>query len=376
MLIELITMRRSILICLLLVFSINASADCSIFKVITDDSTHLGYGPNQLELCTLTLLNNTGTGTYKKIAVVYFIESLLPQTIEYCLKDNEGYFVIDNIKVPNIEKEFNKYGISAALITISSQFKTELLNEGNSFKISSQSYHHYSGESDLFTYVYSWNVDSKNYLLSENKRVSKPKERIKEMEASISSGDFKTLAIQLAEFDYGNHKVYFPNKLPNKFTKNLWVNLHKKTLKLYKDGNKKEAALLIENILNSVIVSPPDKMSHLYNGRDFEYNYSYAIEAMLQNPKLLIPLSDCAFFLEQGDRSLPHAASVFKSILKDYPNRVVTYLNLADTFWKLEQFEKAKKHYQTYVEMLEKEDKENVVPDYVYKRLDQLKRGE
>lgn len=363
-------MKNSIFFCLLIFFSINAIADCPEYEVSLDESKVLGYSPNQIEICTVSLRYDMGFGHSQKITVVCFNAELLPQQILHCYRGEEEYFIIDDVEVSNDPKELFKYGIYTVFPSVDSQVGIQLLENGSYFKIENHTSRIYNGESDLETFLYTWDGDLKNYSFTEKKSVSMPEERIKEMEASIASGDLETLTQQLQSYDFGGGYGASLNKLPKKFSEKLWTALHEKTLALYKQGNKKEAALLVDNILDVVEVSATDDLIDFINDQEDEFWINYGVDVLNQNPKLLTAISDCAFFLEQGDLGLESASAIFIYILNKYPKRAATYLNLADAFWKLENFEKAKNNYQTYVELLVAKDKSNVIPSYVYKRLD------
>ena len=371
-------MKGLVFVCLF--FSMYAFADCPEYEVSLEKSKVLGYSPNQIEICTISLRDDMGFGHSQKITVVYFDVELLPSIIIDCSQfDKEtglwtGDFMFDDTEVSNDPKELFKYGIYTIFPSVDSRVSIQLLENSSYFKIENHTSNIYSGESDFETFLYTWDDDSKNYSFSEKKSVSMSEERIKEMKNTIASGDFETLAQQLKSFDFGGGYGAPFNKLPKELSKDLWTALHKKALVLYKEGDKKEAALLVESILNKVPASHPYELTEFYNGHNPDYYYNYAIDVLGENSKLLTPISDCAFFLEQGDVALPEAASIFDAILRDYPKRTVTYLNLADALWKLEKFEKAKINYQTYVELLVAKNKNGIIPSYVYKRLDRLKR--
>lgn len=75
-----------------------------------------------------------------------------------------------------------------------------------------------------------------------------------------------------------------------------------------------------------------------------------------------------AYRLEQINA---HQESIFllKNIIKQYPDRVVAYLNLADNYWKLNKKSEAKNSYQKYILLMKKQNKDiQKIPSRVFER--------
>lgn len=75
-----------------------------------------------------------------------------------------------------------------------------------------------------------------------------------------------------------------------------------------------------------------------------------------------------AYALQQiGENYSSHA--LLEEIIKKAPERVVTYLNLADSYWNLNDKNKAKEKYQKYVSLMKSQKKDlSKIPERVYQR--------
>ncbi|MDM1553163.1 MULTISPECIES: tetratricopeptide repeat protein [Chryseobacterium] len=61
--------------------------------------------------------------------------------------------------------------------------------------------------------------------------------------------------------------------------------------------------------------------------------------------------------------------SLLKEIVEKYPNRVVAYLNLGDSYWTFDNKEKAKEAYLKYIELMKSQKKDiSKIPQRVYDR--------
>ncbi|MHA7057234.1 tetratricopeptide repeat protein [Aquimarina sp. M1] len=78
--------------------------------------------------------------------------------------------------------------------------------------------------------------------------------------------------------------------------------------------------------------------------------------------------NNLAYYLEQS-KAYEEAVFLLEKITKEAPNRTVAYINLGDAYWGLEEEEKAKKAYQTYIEQMKANGKESKIPKTVLERM-------
>jgi len=79
-------------------------------------------------------------------------------------------------------------------------------------------------------------------------------------------------------------------------------------------------------------------------------------------------VNDLAFFLDEGGHH-ERAAKVLGRVVEAAPDRTVAWLNLADAEWALDQPEKARGHYETYLGQMTKAGKEERIPARVGQRM-------
>ena len=61
---------------------------------------------------------------------------------------------------------------------------------------------------------------------------------------------------------------------------------------------------------------------------------------------------------------------LLQKIIKDNPNRVVSYLNIADAYWDTNNKSEAKKNYQKYISLMKSQKKDlSKIPPRVYERI-------
>ncbi|RYY71369.1 MAG: tetratricopeptide repeat protein [Chitinophagaceae bacterium] len=99
-----------------------------------------------------------------------------------------------------------------------------------------------------------------------------------------------------------------------------------------------------------------------YDGRRIiEYIFTYPV-----NKKNVEGYNNLAYFLKGDDLAL----YILESIIKEVPDRVVTYLNLADSYYEMGNEAKAKENYSKYIKLMKKEKKDlGRIPKYVYARI-------
>ncbi|WP_378184178.1 tetratricopeptide repeat protein [Aquimarina sp. SS2-1] len=78
--------------------------------------------------------------------------------------------------------------------------------------------------------------------------------------------------------------------------------------------------------------------------------------------------NDIAYYLEQA-KAYEEAVFLLEKIVEEVPDRTVAYINLGDAYWGLDEKEKAKEAYKTYVDQMKTKGKEAKIPKRVLKRL-------
>lgn len=78
--------------------------------------------------------------------------------------------------------------------------------------------------------------------------------------------------------------------------------------------------------------------------------------------------NDLGFFLQFEGRDFT-AIYTFQKVLQNFPNRAVTYLNIADSYWTLQHTEQAKEAYQHYIDLMKAAKKEAKIPKRVFDRV-------
>jgi len=82
----------------------------------------------------------------------------------------------------------------------------------------------------------------------------------------------------------------------------------------------------------------------------------------------LTTYNNIAYYLEKA-KAYKESAYLLEKILEKFPNRTVAYLNLGDAYWGLENKEKAKEAYQTYIKQMKANGKEKKIPKVVLERV-------
>ncbi|MCF6349697.1 MAG: tetratricopeptide repeat protein [Flavobacteriaceae bacterium] len=93
----------------------------------------------------------------------------------------------------------------------------------------------------------------------------------------------------------------------------------------------------------------------------------YLIDNIGINEKNISKYNDIAYYLEQS-KLYEEAIFLLEEIIKNFPNRTVAYINLGDAYWGLENKEKAKKAYTTYITQMKVLGKEHKIPKQVFDR--------
>lgn len=83
--------------------------------------------------------------------------------------------------------------------------------------------------------------------------------------------------------------------------------------------------------------------------------------------KTLVNYNDMAYYLEKINE-YKTSTYLLEKILGKYPHRTVAYYNLGDSYWGLEDKEKAKEAYETYIKQMKEKGKEKKIPKKVLER--------
>lgn len=86
------------------------------------------------------------------------------------------------------------------------------------------------------------------------------------------------------------------------------------------------------------------------------------------NEKNLNEYNNIAYYLEQN-KDYNESNYILDKIINKYPSRIVAWLNLADTYWELDEKAKAKDAYQKYTSLMKSQNKDlSKIPQRVYER--------
>jgi hypothetical protein len=78
-----------------------------------------------------------------------------------------------------------------------------------------------------------------------------------------------------------------------------------------------------------------------------------------------------AYYISKTKGNEYSATYLYKCIIEKFPQRTVTYLNYADTYWSLNTIAIAKENYQKYIDLMKAQQKDlNRIPKRVYERLE------
>ncbi|MTI29549.1 tetratricopeptide repeat protein [Xanthovirga aplysinae] len=95
---------------------------------------------------------------------------------------------------------------------------------------------------------------------------------------------------------------------------------------------------------------------------------SFLLENISITNENLSKYNDIAYYFEQGG-AFQGATFLLEYIIKNFPDRIVAYINLGDAYWGLEEEEKAIKAYGKYVELMKDSGKEQRIPERVFDRV-------
>ncbi len=89
---------------------------------------------------------------------------------------------------------------------------------------------------------------------------------------------------------------------------------------------------------------------------------------MLDNKPSIENYNNLSFYLEQA-KAYEEAVFLLEKIVEEVPDRTVAFINLGDAYWGLDEKEKAKEAYKTYVDQMKTKGKEAKIPKRVLERL-------
>jgi len=79
------------------------------------------------------------------------------------------------------------------------------------------------------------------------------------------------------------------------------------------------------------------------------------------------PINDKAFYL--GELKYWNAAiHILDKVVSNNPERAVAWLNLGDSYWAINDKDKARKAYSTYISLMGNQKKQDKIPERVYSR--------
>ncbi|MDX4036410.1 tetratricopeptide repeat protein, partial [Aliarcobacter skirrowii] len=79
--------------------------------------------------------------------------------------------------------------------------------------------------------------------------------------------------------------------------------------------------------------------------------------------------NDIAYYLQQANAN-EEAIFLLEKIIEKYPNRIVAYLNLADSYIGINNKEEAKENYEKYVKLMKQNNKDEKIPKRVLEFLE------
>lgn len=85
--------------------------------------------------------------------------------------------------------------------------------------------------------------------------------------------------------------------------------------------------------------------------------------------KTLTQYNDIAYYLQQANAN-EEAIFLLEKIIEKYPNRIVAYLNLADSYIGINNKEEAKQNYEKYVNLMKQNNKDEKIPKRVLEFLE------
>lgn len=172
-----------------------------------------------------------------------------------------------------------------------------------------------------------------------------------------------------------NSEVEYEDHLPN-----ISVNYHPYSLGI--DGKEYPAneklylqdSLQNKKISETIFTKEYNKLKSSKNLKKYNFKYSYEdLYLLIKN----IPITETnidkynnfAYYLAQNEEKILEAVYLYKQILKKFPDRIVAYLNLADSYWAIGKQEIAKENYKKYIVLMKSHKKDlKKIPKEVWER--------
>lgn len=137
--------------------------------------------------------------------------------------------------------------------------------------------------------------------------------------------------------------------------------------------NQTGSSLISQNKLKELVLYNSKNAFEIvfdYNMEDFFTDYPVDLYKIGKINFLNIKNSnDIAYYLQQA-QIYNEAICLLENIIQKEPTRVVAYLNLADSYWEINENKKAKKTYQNYIRLMKAQSKDvNKIPLRVYDRI-------
>lgn len=117
----------------------------------------------------------------------------------------------------------------------------------------------------------------------------------------------------------------------------------------------------------TIVLDTKDFLKVNFNYYDWVANKSWLDHVDISADNIT-KINDLAFKLENVNPEV--SITVLKKILQKYPDRIVAYLNIANSYWNVGEKEKAIENYKTYYSLMKSQKKDlNKIPKYVGERI-------
>ncbi|PKQ60398.1 hypothetical protein BZG01_21030 [Labilibaculum manganireducens] len=114
----------------------------------------------------------------------------------------------------------------------------------------------------------------------------------------------------------------------------------------------------------------PEMKSNIFGEEEFYSctNFKQNISWEGLDPTQVLNLNNTAYYLDQVG-CYECAISILEELIKAYPNRIVAYINLGDSYWDNKNYTKAKSAYAKYCELMQAKGKKCKIPKRVFDRM-------
>jgi len=192
---------------------------------------------------------------------------------------------------------------------------------------------------------------------------------------SNTSHDFTIDSIKFMSRDYDlSEEDYMFFIRTQTFTKPQLKNINFCNFKIYENDKLADLGYLgikdrsmdeLDRIFYNYCNKPKDKIAEISS---LDY-----IQKMMEIAPLSKNTLECynniAFSLEEKSQ-YKEAIFILAEIINQYPNRVATYLDIANVYWMNNEQTNAKQNYQKYIDLLKSQNKNTTkIPQQIYDRL-------